>query len=95
MASAAGSDRRHYGEGTFGSRSPDLNGEKHRMDIPNTTVIARFQITRRQCLDIDGKVLGSLNDELRDTQLLVQLYRAMVLTRTFDAKAVSLRTARR
>ena len=95
MASAAGSDRRHYSEGTFGSRPPTMNGEKHRMDIPNTTVIARFQITRRQCLDVDGKVLGSLHDELRDKQLLVQLYRAMVLTRMFDAKAVSLqRTGR-
>lgn len=65
------------------------------MDAQNISVIARFQITRRQYLDVDGKILGSPRDDLRDPRVLVRLYRAMVLTRTFDAKAVSLqRTGR-
>jgi len=61
-------------------------------DLP---VIARFEVRRRAYLAPDGAVLGSLPRFAADTNVLVALYRAMVLARTFDLKAVSLqRTGR-
>jgi 2-oxoisovalerate dehydrogenase E1 component alpha subunit len=46
-------------------------------------------------LDTDGKILGQLPEFGRDAEELRRLYRAMVLTRTFDTKAVALqRTGR-
>jgi len=57
--------------------------------------IASFEITYRQFLDPEGRVTGSLPEFARDPSALLPLYRGMVLTRTFDAKAVSLqRTGR-
>jgi 2-oxoisovalerate dehydrogenase E1 component alpha subunit len=61
-------------------------------DLP---VIARFEVCRRAYLAPDGTPLRSLPSFASDTGLLVSLYRAMVLTRAFDHKAVSLqRTGR-
>jgi 2-oxoisovalerate dehydrogenase E1 component subunit alpha len=61
-------------------------------DIP---VIARFDVRRRSYLAPDGRILRKPPDFVADIQSLVSLYRAMVLTRTFDLKAVSLqRTGR-
>ena len=58
-------------------------------------VIARFEVRRRQYLAPDGTVLRPLPSFAADNSSLVALYRAMVLTRTFDLKAVSLqRTGR-
>src|SRR5713101_4532826 len=58
-------------------------------------VIARFEVRRRAYLAADGAVLRSLPRFAADTGLLVALYRAMVLARAFDLKAVSLqRTGR-
>jgi pyruvate dehydrogenase E1 component alpha subunit len=58
-------------------------------------VIAQFEVHRRACLAPDGTVLGKLPDFAGDLQALAALYRAMVLTRTFDLKAVTLqRTGR-
>ncbi len=46
-------------------------------------------------LDIDGKVIGEVPDFARDPDELLRLYRALVLTRTFDTKAIALqRTGR-
>jgi pyruvate dehydrogenase E1 component alpha subunit len=57
--------------------------------------IASFEITYRQFLDPEGRVTGTLPEFARDRAALRRLYRAMVSTRTFDAKAVSLqRTGR-
>jgi hypothetical protein len=57
--------------------------------------IASFEIAYRQFLDPEGRVTGTLPEFARDPSALLPLYRAMVLTRTFDAKAVSLqRTGR-
>ena len=65
------------------------------MDVKNTTVIARFEISRRQYLDAEGTPLLQIPEAMQDREVLEQLYRAMVLTRTFDAKAVALqRTGR-
>jgi 2-oxoisovalerate dehydrogenase E1 component subunit alpha len=61
-------------------------------DIP---VVARFDVRRRSYLAPDGRILRKPPDFVVDIQSLVSLYRAMLLTRTFDLKAVSLqRTGR-
>src|SRR5437016_8889281 len=61
-------------------------------DLP---VIARFEVHRRGYLAPDGTVQRRLPTFASDTNLLLSLYRGMVLTRAFDLKAVSLqRTGR-
>lgn len=61
-------------------------------DLP---VIANFAVRRRAYLAPDGSVLRDLPDFASDQDLVASLYRAMVLARTFDLKAVSLqRTGR-
>ena len=61
-------------------------------DLP---VIARFEVHRRGYLAPDGTVQRRLPSFASDTNLLLSLYRGMVLTRAFDLKAVSLqRTGR-
>src|SRR6516225_1763135 len=58
-------------------------------------VIARFEVRRRSYLAPDGTVLRPLPSFASDTDILISLYRGMVLTRAFDLKAVSLqRTGR-
>jgi pyruvate dehydrogenase E1 component alpha subunit len=58
-------------------------------------VIARFEICRRAYLAPDGAGLRRLPGFASDTALLASFYRAMVLARAFDLKAVSLqRTGR-
>jgi 2-oxoisovalerate dehydrogenase E1 component subunit alpha len=58
-------------------------------------VIARFEVRRRNCLAPDGSIDRPLPAFATDAKLLVALYRAMVLLRLFDRKAVALqRTGR-
>src|SRR6478736_1712550 len=58
-------------------------------------VIARFEVRRRSYLAPDGTVLRPLPSFAADADVLISLYRGMVLTRAFDLKAVSLqRTGR-
>lgn len=57
--------------------------------------VAHFDIGYRRCLAPDGRPLEGLPDLAHDAETLIGLYRAMVRTRTFDAKAVALqRTGR-
>jgi 2-oxoisovalerate dehydrogenase E1 component subunit alpha len=64
----------------------------HQEELP---VVARFEIRRRSYLAPDGSPLRPLPAFASDTKLVVSLYRAMVLARAFDHKAVSLqRTGR-
>lgn len=59
------------------------------------TSVAKFEITLTRYLDEEGRPLGPLPDFAETTDNLIPLYRAMVLTRRFDAKAVALqRTGR-
>ena len=59
------------------------------------TEIASFAVEYSQFLDQDGKAVRPLPAFAQDPAGLIPLYRAMVLTRTFDAKAVALqRTGR-
>lgn len=56
---------------------------------------ARFEIGHTQFLDSAGRAVQQMPEFARDPQALVPLYCAMVRTRSFDAKAVSLqRTGR-
>src|SRR6478672_8116237 len=58
-------------------------------------VIARFEVRRRSYLAPEGTLLRPLPSFASDTNVLLSLYRGMVLTRAFDLKAVSLqRTGR-
>ena len=57
---------------------------------PPVTIAATFEIEFRQFLDATGRVVGALPDFARDTSALVRFYEAMVLMRTYDAKAVAL-----
>ena len=61
----------------------------------NLSVIAHFDVRRRGYVAPDGTAVGKLPSFADDIPALIALYRAMVLTRTFDLKAVSLqRTGR-
>jgi 2-oxoisovalerate dehydrogenase E1 component alpha subunit len=58
-------------------------------------VIARFEVRHRAYLATDGTVLRSLPQFTADAGAVVSMYRALVLARTFELKAVSLqRTGR-
>ncbi len=58
-------------------------------------VVAHFDVRRRSYLAPDGTALREPPESLADARSLIPLYRAMVLTRAFDLKAVSLqRTGR-
>jgi 2-oxoisovalerate dehydrogenase E1 component alpha subunit len=52
--------------------------------------VARFEIRCTQFLDEHGKPTGDLPEHSRNTDELVDLYRWMVLMRTYDAKAIAL-----
>ena len=52
--------------------------------------IAEFRIPYRQVLDPAGELVAELPGFAKDHQELLRLYRLMVLTRTFDTKAVNL-----
>jgi len=59
------------------------------------TVAARFAIEYTQLIDADGRPVAELPPFAHDRARLVECYRWMVLTRTFDAKAIALhRTGR-
>jgi 2-oxoisovalerate dehydrogenase E1 component alpha subunit len=60
-----------------------------------TETVAHFDIGYSRCLDPNGRVVAPLPDFAKDPANLVALYRALVRTRSFDAKAVALqRTGR-
>lgn len=65
------------------------------MQVEPTSVVARFEIRRSGFIAADGTAAAELPVFACDRSTLVSLYRAMVLTRAFDAKAVALqRTGR-
>lgn len=68
------------------TRPPDATGNE---------TVASFEISYRRLLDPSGAAVGDLPDFARNADELKSLYRAMVLTRTYDGKAVALqRTGR-
>jgi pyruvate dehydrogenase E1 component alpha subunit len=59
------------------------------------TIVARFEIECSRCIDADGVAVAELPAFAGDRDVVAELYRWMVLTRTFDQKAVALqRTGR-
>lgn len=52
--------------------------------------VAQFNITYTQFLDEHGKLTGQLPDFAKDHTALKELYKIMVLTRSFDKKAIAL-----
>ncbi len=59
------------------------------------THVARFDIFCRRYIAPEGRVVADLPQVANDIDLLTNLYRQMVLTRTFDKKAIALqRTGR-
>jgi len=52
--------------------------------------VASFEVQYRQYLDPEGQVVDELPDFARDADTLRELYRWMVLTRTFDKRAIAL-----
>ena len=60
-----------------------------------TEIAAHFDVHHSRCLDPDGKIVGQLPEFARNFEHVTALYRALVRTRSFDAKAVALqRTGR-
>jgi len=60
-----------------------------------TSRVARFEVGCTRYLDAEGHLLAALPESLGEAERLTGLYRAMVLTRVLDAKAVALqRTGR-
>ena len=54
------------------------------------TTVAQFDITYTQLLNEHGKLVGKLPKFAEDNTALKELYKVMVLTRTFDRKAIAL-----
>lgn len=54
------------------------------------TVVATFTIEYTRFLDANGKVIGKLPPFAEKPEVLLDLYRQMVLLRTFDTKAIAL-----
>ncbi|WP_024506934.1 pyruvate dehydrogenase (acetyl-transferring) E1 component subunit alpha [Bradyrhizobium sp. ARR65] len=61
-----------------------------RMADEGLPVIARFEVHRRNYLKSDGSIARPVPAFASDANLLLSLYRAMVLLRHFDRKAVAL-----
>lgn len=55
-----------------------------------STCTARFEVRYTQYLDHDGSPLGPLPEGVDDAEAALAMYRHMVLTRLFDAKAIAL-----
>jgi pyruvate dehydrogenase E1 component alpha subunit len=70
---------RHKASGEF---LPEGVGGEH--------TVATFEVRYRRYLDGSGKPVAELPDFAADRELMTAFYRAMVLTRTFDIKAISL-----
>jgi pyruvate dehydrogenase E1 component alpha subunit len=54
------------------------------------TVVAKFEIECHRVMSPDGRLAGELPKFAGDRVVLAELYRWMVLTRTFDEKAIAL-----
>jgi 2-oxoisovalerate dehydrogenase E1 component alpha subunit len=93
-------NRRDDEAGVAGSAlgaAPATSGHRAHLDRPSEDgdLVARFEIRYRAYVDREGRALRPLPDFASDGSLMRSLYRAMLLTRTLDSRAVSLqRTGR-
>ncbi len=77
------------------NRSRSENVASKKMPTQGLPVIARFEVCHRNYLAPDDSINRPLPAFASDANLLVALYRSMVLLRLFDRKAVALqRTGR-
>jgi pyruvate dehydrogenase E1 component alpha subunit len=58
--------------------------------VATDTVVATFDVHYRRYLDPKGQLIGPAPAFAKDRDVMLSLYRAMTLTRTFDYKAVAL-----
>lgn len=58
--------------------------------VATVTTIARFEIQHTQFLNSEGQLTQSLPEWANDKETLLALYKNMVLSRVFDAKAIAL-----
>jgi 2-oxoisovalerate dehydrogenase E1 component alpha subunit len=77
-----------YNGALFAVRLPGLRPEYQEEKLVKT--IAEFRIPYRQVLDPEGRIVADLPEFAKHPEELLKLYRLMVLTRTFDTKAVNL-----
>lgn len=64
-------------------------------DLGGRRAVARFEVAYTQFIDETGRAVSPVPDFALDPKSLIPLYRALVRTRSFDAKAISLqRTGR-
>jgi 2-oxoisovalerate dehydrogenase E1 component alpha subunit len=77
-----------YNAALFAVRVFGLRPEYQEENLVKT--IAEFRIPYRQVLDPEGRVVADLPEFAKDPEELLRLYRLMVLTRTFDTKAINL-----
>lgn len=61
-----------------------------RPDPSGQELVARFEISRRRYIGPEGEPLAVLPPAARDRELMRSLYRAMMLTRVFDKRAVAM-----
>ena len=73
-----------------GDASRKSTSELLRTDLESDRTVATFEIHYSQFLDRSGRPLRQLPPFAEDPEVLVPIYKAMVLTRLFDAKAISL-----
>jgi pyruvate dehydrogenase E1 component alpha subunit len=72
-----------------------MPGEKVAIEARHEMQIASFSVIRRSYLDASGALLAALPRSIAKPAVLVPIYRAMVLARTFDERAILLqRTGR-
>lgn len=53
-------------------------------------IVASFEIPYRQVLNAQGQLVSTTSEIINDKKALIHLYQTMVLTRTFDKKAIAL-----
>ena len=68
----------------------EANEEALRVGMEGTRIVTTFEVRYRQYLDPSGQPVGEVPPFAKDPDALIPLYKAMVLTRAFDAKAIAL-----
>jgi pyruvate dehydrogenase E1 component alpha subunit len=71
-------------------RATELQSDRWVGKAAEGTVVAQFHIRYRQFLDPDGQLLQHPPALATDSETLRELYKAMVLARAFDLKAIAL-----
>jgi 2-oxoisovalerate dehydrogenase E1 component alpha subunit len=66
------------------------NGARPDLSQKGERIVAEFRVAHRQYLDGSGNLVGEPPAFARDPDTMISLYRAMTLSRIFDAKAIAL-----